>query len=168
MQINCKNVIPPDKQDKKLLDKLYAERGGIIYKSVMALKRLIDRGYQFIEPESVKEARDAYHSENNTVIAFFEDCMIAREGGKIKDQCTTGRVYKVYREWCKDNNHGFAKTAKEFRTELAAYLGVEYKDMIVRRGSGGSYFKDYTLSDEMKENYRKVYGYDDDIAPLLS
>ena len=168
MQINCKNVIPPDKQDKKLLDKLYAERGGIIYKSVMALKRLIDRGYQFIEPESVKEARDAYHSENNTVIAFFEDCMIAREGGKIKDQCTTGKVYKVYREWCKDNNHGFAKTAKEFRTELAAYLGVEYKDMIVRRGSGGSYFKDYTLSDEMKENYRKVYGYDDDIAPLLS
>ena len=94
--------------------------------------------------------------------------MVERPGGKIKDQCTTGRVYKVYREWCKDNNHGFAKTAKEFREELAAHLGTAYKDLIVRRGSGGSYFKDYTVSEEVKENYRKVYGYDDDISTIFS
>lgn len=168
MQVECKNVIPPDMQDKQLLDKLYAEREGIIYRAVMALKRLIDRGYRFIEPEVIKAARITYKNENNTVISFFEDCMVERPGGKIKDQCTTGRVYKVYREWCKDNNHGFAKTAKEFREELAAHLGTAYKDLIVRRGSGGSYFKDYTVSEEVKENYRKVYGYDDDISTIFS
>lgn len=168
MQVECKNVIPAEKQDKQLLDKLYAEREGIIFKAVMALKRLIDNGYRFIEPEVIKAARINYKNENNTVISFFEDCMVTRPGGKIKDLCTTGRVYKVYREWCKDNNHGFAKTAREFREELSAHLDIQYKDLIVRRGNGGSYFKDYTVSDEVKENYRKVYGYDDDISTIFS
>ena len=166
IQVECKNVIPLEEQDKRLLDKLFAERQGILYKAVMALKRVIDNGYRFTEPESVRAARKAYHDENNTVIAFFNDCMIERPDGKVKDGCTTGKVYKVYQEWCRDNNHGFAKTAKEFRDELSLHVGASYQDMIVRRGTGGSFFKLYTLSDEAKENYHKAYGYDD-LEPLL-
>lgn len=160
MQVECKNVIPADEQDKKLLDKLYEERVGIIYKAVMALKRVIDNSFRFSEPESVHTARKAYRDENNTVIAFYNDCMIERPDGKISDGCTTGKVYKVYQEWCRDNNHGFAKTAKEFRDDLSNHVGVGYHDMIVRRGNGGSFFKAYTLSDEAKSNYSKAYGYD--------
>ncbi|WP_405277069.1 phage/plasmid primase, P4 family, partial [Methanobrevibacter sp.] len=37
----CNNVIPPEKRDKLLLEKMYAEREGIIYKFVMALKMVI-------------------------------------------------------------------------------------------------------------------------------
>lgn len=165
VQVECKNVIPLEKQDKKLLDKLYDEREGIIYKAVMALKRVIDNGYVYSEPQSVKIARKAYQDENNTVIAFFNDCIVERASNKIEDNCTTGKVYKVYQEWCRDNNHGFAKTAKEFRDELSRHVGVKYQDMIVRRGTGGSFFKAYTLSEETKDNYRKTYGYDD--VPLL-
>ncbi len=166
IQVTCKNVIPQDEQDKLLLDKLYGEREGIIYKAIMALKRVIAAGYRFNEPYSVKAARKAYHDENNTVIAFFNDCMVERPEGKVKDACTTGKVYKVYQEWCRDNNHGFAKTNREFREELSNYVGVSYQDLIVRRGKGGSFFKLYTLSDDAKDNYRKAYGYDD-IEPLL-
>ena len=166
IQVTCKNVIPQDEQDKLLLDKLYGEREGIIYKAIMALKRVIAAGYRFNEPSSVKAARKAYHDENNTVIAFFNDCMVERPEGKVKDGCTTGKVFKVYQEWCRDNNHGFAKTAKEFRDELSLHVGASYQDMIVRRGTGGSFFKLYTLSDEAKENYHKAYGYDD-LEPLL-
>ncbi len=167
IQVSCKNVIPQDEQDKLLLDKLYREREGIIYKAIMALKRVIAAGYRFNEPNSVKTARKAYHDENNTVIAFFNDCMVERPEGKVKDSCTTGKVYKVYQEWCRDNNHGFAKTNREFREELSNHVGIGYKELIVRRGKGGSFFKLYTLSDEAKDNYRKVYGYEDDIEPLL-
>lgn len=39
IQVECNNVIPLEKQDKHLLDKLYAERVGIVYKAVMALKQ---------------------------------------------------------------------------------------------------------------------------------
>ena len=48
MVLESKNVIPKDKQDKELLDKLYEEREGIIYKAVKALQQVIRNGYRFI------------------------------------------------------------------------------------------------------------------------
>ena len=167
IQVECNNVIPLEKQDKKLLDKMYAERKGIIYNAVMALKCVIANGYVFSEPDCVKASRKQYQAENNTVIAFFNDCMVERDGGKISDGCTTGKVFKVYQEWCRDNNHGYSKTAREFRDDLAKHVGVSYQDMVVRRGKGGSFYKVYTLSEEAKDNYRKAYGYDD-TEPLLA
>lgn len=47
MVVECPNVIPKDKQDKTLLDKLYAERDGIVYKAVKALQTVIANGYRF-------------------------------------------------------------------------------------------------------------------------
>ena len=161
MQVECANIIPLEKQDKHLLDKLYAERSGIVHRAVMALKQVIANGYAFSEPESVAAARKAYREENNTVIAFFQECMMERPLQRIKDNCTTGKVYEVYKAWCADNNHGYAKTAKEFRTELAAHLNTTHADLITRRGNGGNYYRRCTLTDEAKELYRKAYGYDD-------
>jgi phage/plasmid-associated DNA primase len=166
MQVECKNVIPPERQDKHLLDRLYAEREGIVYKAIMALRHVIANGYVFSEPDSVKTARTEYMAENSTVISFFKECMEERIGLKIRDNCTTGRVYDVYRAWCQDNNHGYAKTAKEFRTELAEYLGTAFADMTTRRGTG-IFYRSYTLTADAKESYRRVYGYDD-IVPFAS
>lgn len=159
MQIDCKNVIPPEKQDKFLLDKMYKERNGIVYKSIMALNEVILNGYEFTIPESVRFAKEDYKAENSTVISFYNECMIKRPTGSVSDDCTTQKVYEVYREWCKDNNHGYAKTAKEFREELSEILGKPYKDIKVRI-HGVSYYKDFTLSLEAKRNYVKVYGFD--------
>lgn len=161
MQVECINVIPLERQDKQLLDKLYEERSGIVHKAVLALKQVIANGYCFSEPESVADARKAYMEENNTVIAFFQECMVERPGMKIKDGCTTGKVYDVYKAWCADNNHGYSKTAKEFRMELATYLNTLHTDLITRRGTGGNFYRKYTLSEESKETYRRAYGYDD-------
>ena len=98
--------------------------------------------------------------ENNTVISFFEECMCRRENGKITDTCTTGKVYKVYKEWCRDNNNGFAKTYKEFRTRLADHLATAFEDMVVKRSSG-TFYKDFTLTHECKNEYASVYGFED-------
>ncbi|QGG47404.1 phage/plasmid primase, P4 family [Heliorestis convoluta] len=166
MQVNCNNVIPKEKQDKFLLDKMYAERDGIVHKAIMALTQVIKNGYTFTEPQCVEKAREVYMAENNTVIAFFTECMEERPLGKIKDSCTTGRVFDVYKAWCMDNNHGYAKTAKEFRTELADYLGTTFSDMTVRRGKGGTFYHRYTLTDEAKSRYQRAYGYDE--FPLLA
>ena len=149
-----------------LLDKLYLEREGIIYKAVMALKNVINNGYRFSEPDSVTALRESYMAENNTVIAFFNECIVQRPTLSIKDNCTTGKVYEVYKAWCMDNNHGYYKTAKEFRTDLSKFLNIPYPDLITRRGKGGNFYIRYTLSDEAKENYRKAYGWDD--IPLLA
>lgn len=121
MLVECPNVIPLHKQDKELLDKMYAERDGIVQKAVHALLRVIANGYRFSEPESVKMARLNFQKENSTVISFFEECMGPWPDDKVDiDGCTTGQIHTAYREWCRRNNNGYAKSAKEFRDELAA------------------------------------------------
>jgi len=159
MVVRCPNVIPKDKQDKKLLDKMYAERDGIVYKAIKALQTVIANGYRFSEPDSVSLAREKYMAENNTVISFFEECMCEWQDGKINKHCTTGRIYKVYQGWCRENNNGFAKTAKEFRETLASHLGAEFTTITTRQ-NGNTYYKDYSLTSEAKEQFSREFGYD--------
>lgn len=160
MLVKCNNVIPLKDQDRMLLDKMYMEREGIIHKIILALKNVIKNGYVFTETETMADFRNQYRYDNNTVISFFNECLEKRPSGKIKDGCTTGKVYDVYKAWCMDNNHGYSKTAKEFRNELSEYLRAPYQDLITRRGKGGSFFKNFTLTDEAKETYQRAYGYD--------
>ncbi len=160
MVVNCPNVIPPEKQDKMLLDKMYAEREGIIYLAVKALQKVIKNGYFYDEPETVTQAREKYMSENNTVISFFEECMTRRLSGTMHDKATTGKIYEIYRAWCLDNNGGFAKTAKEFRETLANHLGTTFDDM-TKRVHGNRYYADYTLNLETMQQYARIYGYED-------
>lgn len=158
MPIECKNVIPKAQQDKTLLDKMYAERDGIVYKAVMALKTVIANGYHFSEPKSVSDVREQYMKENNTVISFFEECMEERQDEKYTDGATTGRIYDVYKAWCRDNNNGYAKTSKEFRETVAAHLGKTFKE-ISQHGKYGTYYAKFTLTNETKEHYRKAYAF---------
>lgn len=152
MVVNCPNVIPFDKQDKQLLDKMFAEREGIVQKAVAALQRVIANGYRFTEPASVKDARIQYQKENSTVITFFEECMCPWPDGKATSNgCSTGKIHTAYREWCKRNNNGHFKSAKEFRDELAAYLFTTFADMSTRI-RGNTFYKDYTLTQEAQED----------------
>ncbi len=159
MVIHCDNIIPPDKQDKTLQDKMYAERNGIFYKAVLALQNVIRNGYRFTEPESVIKAREEYRGENSSVIAFFNECMTERPHPKIEDGCTTGKVYDVYKAWCVDNTNGYAKTAGEFREQLAVYLGTD-TDTIIVHTKHGNFYRKYTLNLGTKEQYQKAYGFD--------
>ena len=159
MVVECTNVIPKHKQDKHLLDKMYAERDGIVHKAIKALQEVIANGYAFTEPKSVSLARERYITENSTVLSFYKECMCERKDGKITDMATTGRIYDVYRAWCADNNNGYAKTAKEFRESLADALGTTFKEMTIHANKG-TFYRCYTLTLEAKEQYSKAYGYD--------
>ena len=159
MVVNCPNVIPPERQDKQLLDKMYAEREGIIYLAVRALQKVLQNGFRYDEPQSVSQAREDYMAENNTVISFFYECMCLWVNNKIQKNCTTGKIYKVYQAWCRENNNGYAKTAKEFRDGLAEHLGTTFEEMTVIR-SGYRYYRDYGLTFEAKNTFIKEYGYD--------
>ena len=159
MVVNCPNVIPRHKQDKQLLDKMYAERNGIVYKADLALQTVIANGYRFSEPECVETARQDYRNTNSSVIGFAEECLCPWPQGKINPHCTTGRIFKVYAAWCKDNNNGYAKTAKEFREDLAEFYGTTVADMTTRR-NGNTYYKNLSLTLEAKQQYQREYGYD--------
>ncbi|MBR4489009.1 DNA primase, partial [bacterium] len=151
--------IPKEKQDKCLLDKMFAEREGIIQKAVAALQKVIRNEYRYDEPMCVLNVRKQYKLENSSVAAFFADCMCHRPQNKITDCCTTGRVYKVYQSWCKNNNHGYSETERDFRTEVSMLMGGEFKDVTVKR-NGYSYYRDYTLTLDAKQDHVAAYGYD--------
>ena len=152
IQIPCTNSIPIEQQDKYLLDKLLNERAGIVYRMVMALKNVIDNGYRFTEPESVKADRQLYRNNNSTVVTFFEDCMMPISVGDKNHRCTAMKVYSAYQAWCRYNNRGYAKTAREFKDELATHLGISAQSLTVRHKEGMVY-REYTLSPEAAENY---------------
>ena len=153
--VNCPNVIPPEKQDKQLLDKMYAEREGIVQKCVKALQTVIANGYKFSEPETVTAAREEYQAVNSTVISFFEECMCHWPNGSTSGSTiTTGKIHKAYLQWCRENNNGYAKSAKEFREELAAHLHTTFADMTTRI-HGNTYYKDWTLTEDAQQDYVK-------------
>ena len=62
---------------------------------------------------------------------------------------------KVYKEWCKEYCNDQGRTVREFRANLSAHLGREYSDLVIRRNTG-SCFKDYTLKEEVKQNYNRI------------
>lgn len=159
--VDCPNVIPKAEQDKTLLDRMYAERDGIVYKCVKALQRVMANGYRFTEPVSVQAARVAYMEDNNTVITFFNTCMAKRkDGANQNDGFTVRKIYKVYKAFCRDNNNGFAKSEKEFKQNIANHLGISVAELKVERRSG-TYFKDFTLSETAKKDYTIGMGYVD-------
>ena len=148
----CKNVIPKDQQDKLLIDKLYAEREGICYQFVMALLGVKANGFRFHEPESVIAERKKYMSENNSVIGFFTECMVRKDNGKLASHNTVSQIYSVYRDYCNDNNNGYRKTLKEFKTEIAEYLGISTEEML-GHNDRGTCFKRYDLSKEAEREF---------------
>lgn len=72
LQIRCSNIIPPEKQDKFLLDKMYKERAEIVHKAINALKEVIANGCEFTIPESVERAKESYKAENSSVMSFYK------------------------------------------------------------------------------------------------
>ena len=90
--------------------------------------------------------------ENNSVVAFFHECMCPVTDEKSAGYCTTSVIYKYYKEWCRDNNNGYAKSMKQFRDKLAEILDKDTQELIVHINIG-SVFDGYTVTEETKRTY---------------
>ena len=159
--VNAANVIPPESRDKTLLDKMFSEREGIVYLAVTAMKEAIKRGYNFSVPDTSLENILSYKEENDSVAMFYKQCCTPRPDGKIADNCTTKKVFEVYKEWCKDNNGGHYESKTAFIARLEKITGKSHSELI-RRTNNNNYFI-FTLTLEVKNDYVKVYGYDNSV-----
>lgn len=157
--IDCKNVIPKEKQDKRLLEKMYAERKGIIRKCILALKTVINAGYDYEVPESAEQSLYEFKKENDSVLMFIDECVVKRPIEGFVDNCTTKVMYDVYKEWCKENRL-FAEGKYTFRNTFITHFGYDNSKKAIYRGAKHTYFKDYTLSMDTKLEYGYIYGSD--------
>ena len=153
MVVECKNVIPPEKQDKTLDEKLFSEREGIVQQAILALGNVIRNGYAFTEPDSVVRCRNTYRNGNSTVFNFFYDCMCQKSDHyDINEDYTVTQIYKTYKEYCKINNNGYPKTRKDFDRDLSEILNCTPQELTTRRNNGIVYI-DYTLTREARDAY---------------
>lgn len=132
--IPCNNVIPKEKRDPQLLGKILAEREGIIYKAVCALREFAERGYKFIIPESCGAAREAYKTENYSVLQFLEECTVPREQSDSNIFTTTGAMFSAYKTWIKLNNCRYAVSRSEFKQAVRTKYNTERVE--VKNGNG--------------------------------
>ena len=91
--------VPPERQDRGLLEKLKAERSGILFRALHAYHAVIERGYQF-----TGEANFGFKASNivledtpvNTVDAFVSQCCNLNP----ESFTPTEALHSAYTEFC--------------------------------------------------------------------
>lgn len=140
--ITCDNVVPEEKRDKFLLDKMMAEKNSIIKKALAALKRLINDDFKFNITDEMKETLGKYEVENNTLLSFIEECCENAENSKVRTKRST--FNECYKRWCKiyNNNKGILgnNTIKttlrdRFGETFKISRGIYYMDKLVVKDS---------------------------------
>lgn len=65
---------------------------------------------------------------------------------------TTSVLYRIYKQWCTDNNNGYAKTARHFRDGLAALHGTSHSAFTTHTKYGTTYLG-LGLNTQTREDY---------------
>ena len=131
--LSCDNVIPPEKRDAELLDKLKAESNILVNVAVRFLIMAKKRGYVFTESERTIANRKMYEIENDSLSLFIETCCIVGEGRvKIRE------FKQQYRQWCKENKleaerpNSISKMLKEKYGIDGFKSGTEYYPLTIK------------------------------------
>lgn len=156
--IPCNNIIPPEKRDNGLIDKMYAERESIVNKAVQALKEFIANGFKFDIPTVCEKETRNYKLNNDNVLQFLDECTMLRKAQytNYKDNCTTANMYTAYKRWIEENGERYQATKSEFINSACQFYGYTKKGEI-RTKQGGIYFYRFTL----KPNQYHLIGYPD-------
>ena len=100
--IPCDNVIPPEKRDNRLFEKMEEEIEGIIIWALQGLKRLMKNDFVLTESKMSKSANIEYRSLNDSLFRFIkENCIVT---GDISDKVRKTDFEKRYDKYCGEND----------------------------------------------------------------
>lgn len=100
--IPCNNVIPPEKRDNRLFEKMEKEIEGIIIWALEGLRRLIKNGFVLTEGKASKKANEEYRALNDTLFKFLlENCDVT--GVVKKDRIPKEEFEQRYESFCISN-----------------------------------------------------------------
>lgn len=133
--VPCTNVIPQEKRDPYILEKMKAEKDIIISFLVRYLPLIIGHGYRLKEGQSVQMARDNYRRKINS-LEVFVDVHCDLHEGKISQP----DFNQKYLEWCrKEQMYPIGKNS------ISYILKKEYGIRLHK--SGGTNYYYLTLKD---------------------
>lgn len=152
----CTNVIPEEKRDAALLDKMKPEVPSIVNWFLEGLHRLIKNGFKFTQSQAAEEALKEYRSRLDTVYRFITEgtaippAVLGHYDGEIwhyvitknrSDQVSKREFYKCYEEWCKDSEIDVVPVKSKNLGQRLESLGLE----IDRKGTVGTRKGIYTI-----------------------
>lgn len=135
------NVIPENKKDHEILDKMKKEKNGIAFKMLQALYKVLENGYRFDLPDDIDELRRRYMEENSIAIQFIERCCTKAPFGNMKT--LRSMFYNKYVEYCRQSEN-VPKGKQKVFTEIEETLGTRERTFFCNI-HGTWYLRDYVF-----------------------
>ncbi|MGM9916516.1 phage/plasmid primase, P4 family [Anaerotignum sp.] len=138
--MKCENVIPVEKRDPMLYDKIKPELDGIFLWGLEGLKRLIGNGFRFTQSCRNKETMQEYRETSDTLFRYIsEKCEMT--GNVRNDRIKKTDFESDYEKWCYiEGLNGVQQ--KNIRARMESYgipkgkycgdyyyKGIRYKDV---------------------------------------
>lgn len=115
--------IPPEKQDKYLLDKLMNERDVIFSLAAKTLKNFVKSGYDFKMSPKGKAYLESRIASLHSVEEFLSDRVVIDEKGSAP----VAVLYDSYKQWCSENALD-ADDKSEFKESVLGFNpAIDYK-----------------------------------------
>lgn len=113
--VDFHKVVPPEKIDPHLADKLNAELPGIANWALTGLHRLSNNNWKFTVGEKGRDARDHAARTQSPAARFAEECL--EISGNDDDFVPIRQVYRTYESWTSDQ--GLFGNARRSQSQLA-------------------------------------------------
>lgn len=153
--VKCDNVVPKNQLDPNLERKLFDERDGIIYKSVMALREAVNRNYQFSITQDCLENLTEYKRENSYPVEFWTTYTRPLNSDE-KPSLESQKLYEFFKHWCSEQGLTRVPSAPEFRKEISAFCKQNWSDM-TKRYKHGMMILDYEMNNDWKDEHPYFY-----------
>lgn len=100
MVVYCNNVIPKEKRDSALLEKMLKEKDIIASVCVRYFQLAVMHGYKFAESTAMEENRKKYQIQNDNLLTFITENCVIGEGKTIRAEFNLR-----YFDWCTRNGY---------------------------------------------------------------
>ena len=116
------NIIPEEKQDKKLLSKLLPELPGMMNRVLEGMVRLLKKGTLEV-PDKIIQAGKKYESQVNPVKYFFDEKKFI-QGSENTPIYNSDTLYKEFKSFCTDVGiHSLSK--RSFVPQVSVIFGKQ-------------------------------------------
>lgn len=115
--------VPPEEQDKELIQKLEQERDVVFSLAARTLKKFVESGYDFQMSRKAQAYLESRIIALHSVDGFLEDYTLIDEKGGI----SAAALYEAYKLWCNENALDADEKAEFKESVLAFAPNIEYK-----------------------------------------
>lgn len=121
--LQCNNVIPEEKRDPFLADKIFTTESNYIFKWALdGLKRVVNNGYRFTKYSVISNLRDKVKNEQDSVRAFINQNFVITNNNK--DKITISELFDKYKMYCE--YEGYTSCARRtFRNKLIDFYSLK-------------------------------------------